>query len=66
MELVRFMPLYYVAMPHSIIIVTKGPFVSAPITIICDIRSRPHIPKGTKFVNFHEDFFREVNFFFVN
>ncbi len=43
MELVRFVPLYYVAMPQFIIIITEVPFVSTPITPICDIRSKPHI-----------------------
>jgi hypothetical protein len=30
-------------MPQFIIIITEVPFVSTPITPICDIRSKPHI-----------------------
>jgi hypothetical protein len=34
MELVRFVPLYYVAMPWSMIIVTEAPFVSLLVHIV--------------------------------
>ncbi len=37
-----------------------------PITIVGGIKSRPHIPRRTKFVNLHEDLLREVNKVFAN
>jgi hypothetical protein len=40
--------------------------VLALVTNVGGIRSRPHTPRGTKFVNLHEDFFREVNKVFVS
>jgi len=40
--------------------------VSTLITIVGDIKSRPHTPKGAIFVNLHEDFIREVNIVFVS
>ncbi len=41
MEQVRSMPLYSVAMPQSIIIVTKVVFALAPVHIVDGARSRP-------------------------
>jgi hypothetical protein len=41
MEQVRPMPLYYVAMPQFIIIVTKVLFVSALVHIVDGVKSRP-------------------------
>jgi len=66
MELVIFVPLYYVAMPQSIIIVIKAQFVSTLVNIVGGIKSRPHTPRGIKFVNLHENFPREVNKVFVS
>ncbi len=40
--------------------------MSTPITIVGGIKSRPHIPRRTKFVNLHEDFLREVNKVFAS
>jgi hypothetical protein len=61
MELVRFVPLYFMAMLQSIIIITEASFVSTPVTIIGSIKSKPHTPRGIKFVNLHENFPRKVN-----
>jgi hypothetical protein len=66
MEPIRSIPLYYVAMLQSMIIVTKAPFVSTPIHTIVGIKYIPQIPRGTKFVTLHEDIPREVNIIFVN
>jgi hypothetical protein len=46
MELVRSIPLYYVAMPQSMVIVTKAPFVIAPTHIVVNMRSKPSNSKG--------------------
>ncbi len=66
MELVQYVPLYFTAMPQSIIIVIEAPFVLAPINIIVGIRFRPHTPRGTEFVNLHEDIPKEVNIVFAH
>jgi hypothetical protein len=66
MELMIFLPLYYVVMPQSIITITKAPFVLALVTNVGGIRSRLHTPRGTKFVNLHEDFPRKVNNVFAS
>jgi hypothetical protein len=61
MELVRSVPLYFVAMPQYIITIIEAPFVSAPIHNVVGIRSKPQIPRGTKHVNVHEKVPKEVN-----
>ncbi len=66
MELVRSMPLHYVAMPQSIITVIEASLVSTPIHIVDGVRSRPQTPRGTKFVSLYEDIPKEVNNFFAN
>ncbi len=66
MKLVRFMPLYFVVMPQSIITVIEVPFMLTPIIMVSGIRSRPHILRGKKFVNLHEDFPKEVNMIFAS
>jgi hypothetical protein len=40
--------------------------VSTPISIVGGIISKLHTSRGTKFVNLHEDFPREVNKVFTN
>jgi len=61
MALIRYVPLYFMAMPQSIIIIIKAPFVSTMVTTVDNIKSRQHTPRGTKFVNLHEDFRGKVN-----
>jgi len=66
MELIRFVPLYFVAMVKSIIIVIKTLLISAPIHIVDGVRFKPKTPRGTKCVNLHQDIPREVNKFFAS
>ena len=66
MEPIKSIPLYFVAMPQSMITVTEAPFVLALVHIVVGIKSRPHIPRRTKLVNLHEDLFREVNKVFAS
>ncbi len=40
-EPIRFVPLYYVAMPHSMVTVTKVPFTTTPAHIIVVMKSKP-------------------------
>ncbi len=60
MELVRPVPLYFVAMPQSIITVTKLMFISSLIHIVDGVRSI------TKFVSLYEDITGKVSKVFVN
>ncbi len=55
MEPIRFVPLYFVAMPKSIITITEPPFVSASIHIVDGVRSKTQTPIVTKFMSLHED-----------
>jgi hypothetical protein len=66
MELLRFVPLYFVAMPQSINIITKALFVLAPIHTIDSVQSRPKALRGTNFVSLHEDIPIEVNKVFAS
>ncbi len=43
MESIRFVPLYSMAMPQSMVIVTEDPFVTTLIHIVVNMRSEPHI-----------------------
>jgi hypothetical protein len=66
MELIRFVPLYYVAMLKSIITVIEPRFVSTLIHTIDGVRSRTQIPITTKFVSLHEDIPKEANIIFAS
>jgi len=66
MELVRSMPLYFVARPQPIIIVLEVLFILVLINTVIGITSRPHTPRGIEFVNLHEDIPKEVNKIFIN
>ncbi len=41
MEVVRSIPLYYVAMPQSMVIITKAPFIIILTHIVVSMRSKP-------------------------
>jgi hypothetical protein len=41
MEPIRFVPLYYMAMPQSMVTITKAPFETTPFHIVVSIRFRP-------------------------
>jgi hypothetical protein len=47
MELLRSMPIYFVAMPQSVITVIEAPFVLTLIHIVDGVKFRPQIPRGT-------------------
>jgi hypothetical protein len=66
MEPIRFVPLISTAMPQFIITIIEAPFVLALVVIVGNIKSKSHTPRGTKFVNLHEDFPREVNNVFAS
>ncbi len=60
------MPLYFMAMPQSIITIIEPLFVLTRIHTIDGVRSKTQTPRATKFVNLHEDIPRQVNDVFVN
>jgi hypothetical protein len=60
------MPLYFVAMPKSIITIIELSFVSASIHIVDGVRSKTQTPRVTKFVSLQEDILREVSKDFIN
>jgi hypothetical protein len=64
MEIIRYVPLYSMAMSQSMVIVTETPFVTAPTHTIVGMKFRPQTPRGTKHVNVHTKMPREVNKFF--
>jgi hypothetical protein len=66
MEPIRFVPLYSMVMPQSMIIVVEAPFVSTLVHTIVGIRSRPQTPRGTKLVSLHENMPRELNIVFAS
>jgi hypothetical protein len=47
MEPVRSIPLYFVAMPESMVIVTSAPFVATLAHTIVSTRSKPQTPRET-------------------
>jgi hypothetical protein len=66
MESITFVPLYFVAMPQFIIIITEALFVSTPVNIVVGLKSRPQTLRGTKFVNLCEDMRQEVKGVFAS
>ncbi len=64
MELVRFVPLYFMAMPHSMVTITKTPFTTTTHFIV-GMKYKPHTPRGIDLVSVHMEMPIEVNYFFV-
>ncbi len=53
MEPIRSIPLYFVAMPHFMVIIIKSPFTTALAHTIPSMKSKPQTPRGTNLVNMH-------------
>jgi hypothetical protein len=66
MEQVRFVPLYFVVMPKSMITIIEVQFVSILIHIVVGIRSRSQTLRGAKLVNVHEEMPIKVNKVFAS
>ncbi len=66
MELIRFVPLYSVAMLQSIVTIIKAPFVSTLVHNVVGIESIPQAPRGIKLVSMHEQMPKKVNKFFAS
>jgi hypothetical protein len=64
MEPIRSIPLYFVAMPHSMVTVTKSQFIALAHTIP-SMRSKPQTPRGKNLVNMHTEMPRKVDKIFV-
>jgi hypothetical protein len=65
MEPIRYVPLYFMVMPRSMVIVNETPFITTLTHIVVGMKSKPHLPRGTKFVSVHTKMPREVNKVFV-
>jgi hypothetical protein len=65
MELVISIPLYFVAMPQSMVIVIEAPFVITLAHIVVGMRFRPQIPRETELVSVHTKMPRKVDRIFV-
>jgi hypothetical protein len=65
MEPIRFVPLYFVAMLQSMVIVTKVPFLTTLIHIVINMKSRPQTLKETQLVSVHTKMCREVDRIFA-
>jgi hypothetical protein len=61
MELVRSIPLYYVAMFQSMVTITKSPFITTLAHTIVGMRSKPQTPRRTKLVTMHTKMPIEAN-----
>jgi hypothetical protein len=64
-ELVRFVSLYFVAIPHFMVIVTKALFTTTLARTIIDMKFKPHTLKGINLVNMHIKMPKEVDNIFV-
>jgi hypothetical protein len=65
MEPIRYVPLYYVAMPQSMVITIETPFVTTPTHIVVGMGSKPQTPRGIELMSVHTKMPRKVNIFFV-
>jgi hypothetical protein len=61
MEPIWFVPSYSMAMPQSMVIVTKAPFVTTLVHIVINMKSRPQTPRETQLVSVHIEMPREVD-----
>ncbi len=64
-EPVKSIPLYYVAMLHSMVIVNEVFFLITLAHTNVVMRSKPHTPRGTDLVNMHIKMTKEVDRIFV-
>jgi hypothetical protein len=65
MELVRFVPLYFVAKLQSMVTVIEAPFIIAPAHTIVGMRFRPQTLKVTQLVNVHREMPKKLNKVFI-
>jgi hypothetical protein len=61
MEPVRYVPLYFMVMPQSMVIITEVPFVTTPTHIVVNMKSKPQTPRETQLVNVHTEMLKEVD-----
>jgi hypothetical protein len=65
MELIRFVPLYLVAMPQSMVIIIEAPFITTPAHNVVSMRFRPQTPRETQLVSVHTKMPKEVDMIFA-
>jgi hypothetical protein len=62
---IRFVPLYYMAMPQSMVTITKAPFVTTLVHIVVSMKFKLKTPKETQLPNVHTKMPKEVDKIFV-
>ncbi len=65
MEPVRSIPLYFVAMPLSMVIVTEAPFVTTLVHIVVKMKFKPQTPMETQLVSVHIKMHIKVDKIFI-
>ncbi len=65
MEPIKYVPLYFVAMPQFMVIITKAPFVTTLAYIVVNMRSKPQIPRETQLVSVYIKMPRKVDMIFT-
>jgi hypothetical protein len=61
MELVRIIPLYFVAMLQFMVTIIKAPLVTTPTHIVVGMKSITQTPRGIELVGVHTEMPKEVN-----
>jgi hypothetical protein len=64
-EPIRSVPLYSMAMLHSMVTIIETPFTITPTCTIANMRSKPQIPRGTNLVSMHIKMLKEVDMIFL-
>jgi len=65
MELVKYISIYFMVMPQSMVTIIEAPFVIVPTHIVVSLRSIPQIPRETQLVNVHIEMPKKVDMIFV-
>jgi hypothetical protein len=65
MELIRFVSLYFMAIPHFMVTITEVPFTTTPTHTITSMRFRPQTLRGTYLVSMQIKMPRKVDMIFA-
>ncbi len=65
MEPIRFVPLYFVAVSHSMVTIIEAPFITTLAHTIPSMKFRPQTLRGTNLVSMHTEMPKEVDMIFV-
>jgi hypothetical protein len=65
MEPIGFVPLYFMAMPQSLVTIIEVPFITTRAHNVVSMKSKPRTPRETQLVNVLTKMPREVDKIFV-